>query len=268
MKHSSLSAVATCVTLAMGAHAQTATVSLNASSSTVSAGDTVTVSLDVSYTTGSASSGLFGSPGLFGFGGNVDASGDPSVLAGVTASSPTTAAALTSGVTTSLNTGAFVRAAAGRTLSDGGFTGNPAQVLSFDVVIDASAPDGDLTLSYDGAVVLALGDTLTTYSTTPGVNQQTLNNATVTITIGNACIPDVTTTGTNPGDADYGNPDGEVSVSDLTYFVEFWLANDLSVADVTTDGSNPGDAGFGSPDSAVTVSDLTFFVEQWLAGCP
>ncbi|MEM1331449.1 MAG: hypothetical protein AAGG07_12910 [Planctomycetota bacterium] len=33
---------------------------------------------------------------------------------------------------------------------------------------------------------------------------------------------DVTTSGTNPGDAGYGRPDGVVDVADLTFFVEQW----------------------------------------------
>ncbi|MEM1329891.1 MAG: hypothetical protein AAGG07_04950 [Planctomycetota bacterium] len=39
----------------------------------------------------------------------------------------------------------------------------------------------------------------------------------------NVCIADVTTTNTNPGDADYSVPDGGVDVSDLTFFVEAWI---------------------------------------------
>ncbi|MEM1331388.1 MAG: GC-type dockerin domain-anchored protein [Planctomycetota bacterium] len=82
------------------------------------------------------------------------------------------------------------------------------------------------------------------------------------------CPADITTDGANPGDAGYLVPDGSVTVSDLTAFVEQWLANDLAVADITTDGANPGDAGFLVPDGAVTVNDLTVYVELWLAGCP
>ncbi|MEM1330369.1 MAG: cytochrome c peroxidase [Planctomycetota bacterium] len=82
------------------------------------------------------------------------------------------------------------------------------------------------------------------------------------------CVADVTTDGTNPGDADYGFSDGGVTIADLSYFVEQWVAQTPSVADVTTDGSNPGDAGYGVADGAVTVADLSYFVEQWIAGCP
>ena len=82
------------------------------------------------------------------------------------------------------------------------------------------------------------------------------------------CRPDITTDGANPGDPGYGVPDGAVTVADLTYFVEQWIANNAAVADVTTDGTNPGDPGFGVPDGLVTVADLTFFVELWIRGCP
>ncbi|MEM1329906.1 MAG: GC-type dockerin domain-anchored protein [Planctomycetota bacterium] len=82
------------------------------------------------------------------------------------------------------------------------------------------------------------------------------------------CTPDVTTDGANLGDPGFGEPDGVVTVSDLTFFVEAWLAGNPAVADVTTEGTNPGEPGFGTPDGSITVTDLTFLVEAWLAGCP
>ncbi|MEM1331473.1 MAG: GC-type dockerin domain-anchored protein [Planctomycetota bacterium] len=82
------------------------------------------------------------------------------------------------------------------------------------------------------------------------------------------CIPDVTTDGSNPGDAEFGVPDGSVTTADLTFFVEQWINGAAAIADVTTDGTNPGDAQFGVPDGSVTTADLTFFVEAWVAGCP
>ncbi|MEM1330367.1 MAG: alpha-amylase family glycosyl hydrolase [Planctomycetota bacterium] len=82
------------------------------------------------------------------------------------------------------------------------------------------------------------------------------------------CTPDVTTNDTNPGDALFGVPDGEVSVTDLTYFVEAWINGDQTVADLTTNDTNPGGALFGVPDGEVSVTDLTFFVEAWVNGCP
>ncbi|MEM1331032.1 MAG: hypothetical protein AAGG07_10765 [Planctomycetota bacterium] len=37
------------------------------------------------------------------------------------------------------------------------------------------------------------------------------------------CVVDLTTSGTNPGDPDYGVPDGQVTAADLTCYVELWL---------------------------------------------
>ncbi|MEM1331611.1 MAG: GC-type dockerin domain-anchored protein [Planctomycetota bacterium] len=83
------------------------------------------------------------------------------------------------------------------------------------------------------------------------------------------CGPaDLTTDGTNPGDTGYGAPDAQVTVTDLTYFAEAWVAGDLSIADLTTFGTNPGDPNYGVPDQQVSVTDLTYFVELWIAGCP
>ncbi|MEM1331037.1 MAG: GC-type dockerin domain-anchored protein [Planctomycetota bacterium] len=83
----------------------------------------------------------------------------------------------------------------------------------------------------------------------------------------NACVADITTDGTNPGDEGFGTPDGSVSTADLAYFVERWVASSL-IADVTSGGTNPGDSGYGVPDGEVTAADLSYFVEIWLAGCP
>ncbi|MEM1331562.1 MAG: S8 family serine peptidase [Planctomycetota bacterium] len=75
---------------------------------------------------------------------------------------------------------------------------------------------------------------------------------------------DLTTGGSNPGDASYGVPDGAVDVADLTFLVEAWVSLS-AIADLTTSGSNPGDAGYGVPDATVDVADLSFFVELWLS---
>ena len=78
---------------------------------------------------------------------------------------------------------------------------------------------------------------------------------------------DYTTAGANPGEPEFGTPDGSIDVADLTYFVEAWVVGDVAEADVTTDGANPGDSGFGERDYRVTVSDLVWFVERWITGC-
>ncbi|MEM1331034.1 MAG: GC-type dockerin domain-anchored protein [Planctomycetota bacterium] len=82
------------------------------------------------------------------------------------------------------------------------------------------------------------------------------------------CIADVTTDGANQGEAGYGIPNGEITVTDLTFFVEQWLAGNASRTDLTTDGANAGDPGYGEPDGLVAITDLTYYVENWLAGCP
>ena len=84
---------------------------------------------------------------------------------------------------------------------------------------------------------------------------------------GTPCIPDITTDGANPGDPGFGEPDGAVTVADLTFFVGQWVEGGLAVADITTAGTNPGDPGFGVPDGVIAVAELTFFVEQWIGGC-
>ncbi|MEM1331322.1 MAG: GC-type dockerin domain-anchored protein [Planctomycetota bacterium] len=74
---------------------------------------------------------------------------------------------------------------------------------------------------------------------------------------------DVTSDGANPGDGYHGVPDGLVTVTDLTYFIEAWNAH-ISVADITTLGANPGDGLYMVPDGVVDVTDLSTFVEVWL----
>jgi hypothetical protein len=81
-------------------------------------------------------------------------------------------------------------------------------------------------------------------------------------------IADVTTTGAGAGDPGFGVPDGEVTGADIQYFVNFWVAGDVSVADVTTTGAGAGDPGFGVPDGQVTGADIQYFVNFWVLGCP
>ncbi|MEM1331470.1 MAG: GC-type dockerin domain-anchored protein [Planctomycetota bacterium] len=80
------------------------------------------------------------------------------------------------------------------------------------------------------------------------------------------CPADVTTNGANPGHPAFGQPDGLVTTTDLTFFIEAWI-NGAARADITTDGTVPGDARYEIPDLNITVADLSRFVELWLAGC-
>ena len=84
-----------------------------------------------------------------------------------------------------------------------------------------------------------------------------------------ACSPaDLTTTGAGVGDSGFGVPDGEVTATDLQYFVNGWFADDTAIADLTTTGAGEGDPGFGVPDGEVTATDLQYYVNLWFAGCP
>lgn len=80
------------------------------------------------------------------------------------------------------------------------------------------------------------------------------------------CLGDVTTTNTNPGDEEYGAPDGNIDGADLSYYVELWL-NTSPNADWTTDNTNPGETGYGQADGIVSGADLSYYVEAWITGC-
>ncbi|MEM1331654.1 MAG: GC-type dockerin domain-anchored protein [Planctomycetota bacterium] len=221
--------------------------------------------MSTSFENSGSGEGVFAPAGLWGFGGTISSS-DPT---NVSSSSVLPNAMLTLGPVAEANGAQLVRAAAGRTLLDGGLPASPVTLLTFDLTISPDTPDGPMTLTYDGAVVLSSGDSLVTLSTAPGPGQSTLEALALVLTVSSStCDPDITTDGANPGDPSFLVPDGQVTVSDLTTFVERWLVQDVAVADITTDGANPGDPDFLVPDGQVTVSDLSGFVELWLAGCP
>ncbi|MEM9066020.1 MAG: spondin domain-containing protein [Planctomycetota bacterium] len=84
------------------------------------------------------------------------------------------------------------------------------------------------------------------------------------------CIGDLTTAGaTIAGQPGFGVPDGLADLDDLGFYLNAWLAIDLTVADLTTSaGTLGGQPGFGIPDGVVDLDDLGFFLNAWLAGCP
>ena len=82
------------------------------------------------------------------------------------------------------------------------------------------------------------------------------------------CPADLTTQGAGVGDPGFGVPDGLVTASDINYFVNAWVSNDLSVADLTTQGAAVGDASYGVSDGLVTGADINYYVNLWVAGCP
>ncbi|MEL7473410.1 MAG: hypothetical protein AAGK04_08835, partial [Planctomycetota bacterium] len=178
------------------AAAQTAMVDVTAPSTSAMPGDVLTITVAADYDTAGAPGGVFGAAGFYGFGGNMTVSG-PSA-ADVTASAPALNAMLTFGPTTDLAVGPdLLRAGAGRGLL-GGLGDDPATMLTFTLTIDPAAADGSVTLDFDGAVVLVLGDALTSFATAPGVNQSTLttNALTINISSSNACdFADITADG-------------------------------------------------------------------------
>ena len=79
----------------------------------------------------------------------------------------------------------------------------------------------------------------------------------------------MTTTGaTLPGQPGFGEPDFDIDLDDLGFYLTGWLDSD-ELADVTTTGATvSGQPGFGQPDGAIDLDDLGFFLTIWLSGCP
>ena len=80
------------------------------------------------------------------------------------------------------------------------------------------------------------------------------------------CSADITTTGAPAGGLGDGVPDGEITGTDLSFFVNGWLVGD-SVADVTTQNAPQGDTLYGEPDGIVTGADIQYYVNMWVSGC-
>lgn len=242
MNTSSKLTITGALAIAMSASAQTAAVDLTASNEQPEPGETVTITLSADFTLNGAGPGVFGAAGLYGFGGDILATGD----ANGTATAPTVNTDLGFGLTTSApNAGAIVRAAAGRGL-EGGLPMSPTDLMSFDVAIASDAPAGSsLTLTYDGALVLVLDSSLTTYATDPGMNQQALAPASVTLTVqGGGC-----------NNADLAEPFGILDLGDISAFVGGFTTMD-PIADLA--------APFGIFD----LADISLFVGDFTSGCP
>jgi hypothetical protein len=222
---------------------QSASLELTSAQAAVSPGDTVTVTAVVSYDLAGAGGGIFGNPGLYGFGGTVSAGG--SGASDVSAESAVVSGDLASGsVSVTAASPMLVRAAGGRGLLDG-LGDNPADVLTFDLTVDSEAEDGEVTLSFDGAVVLGLGASLNTFSTTPGDNQGTLTVTSLVLTIGSS--------GCNP--ADLAEPFGQLTFGDISAFLGAFSANDPS-------------ADLAAPFGQFTFGDISAFLGAFSAGCP
>ncbi|MEO1584325.1 MAG: GC-type dockerin domain-anchored protein [Planctomycetota bacterium] len=221
--------------------AQSATVSLVAPSVMVAPGASVAIDLVVDYSTGTAGAGVFGPAGLYGFGGEMITSGP--AAGSISGSGTTTAAFLPLGPFALDNPGGsgIARCTAGRLLSQGGLPGSSQVVASFNVDIEAGASPGDsVTIDYEGAVVLSQDDRLVTYSTTPGVNQESLSTVSLTLTIGGGRLC-----------ADQNN-DGLVTPADFNGWILNFNQGSL-LADTNQDG-------------AVTPADFNGWILAFNAG--
>ncbi len=72
---------------------------------------------------------------------------------------------------------------------------------------------------------------------------------------------------TDPNDAAYGVPDGQVDGSDFFYFLDQFVGGNLAVADLSG-SSDPNDPGYGTPDGLLDGSDFFYFLDVFVAGCP
>lgn len=224
------------------AAAQSATLALEAPATSVAPGGSVTVTATVTFDTGSASPGVFGSAGLYGFGGDVSASGSAS--GNVAGSTPAVSGQFTFGTVANVSAApGVVRAAAGRGLA-GGLSGGQTAVFSFDLAADVAA-SGEVTLDYAGAVVLVLDDSLVTFSTNPGPNQSSLTVTPLTLTVGSAGC----------SDADTVEPFGTLDIDDVLAFLNGFATQD-PVADIAP------------PTGVFDIDDVLAFLNAFAAGCP
>ena len=229
-------ALALAASLAAG---QSASISVVSSDSTVAPGGSFTVSVQTTFDTGGASGGLFGAAGFYGFGGSVSASAD-----GLSSGVPTLNGMLAFGPVAAGGSGAnLATGAAGRGLA-GGIAADPGDLMTFTVDVAGDADSGDIDLSFEGAVVLVEGDSLVTYSTNPGPNQQMLSVTGTTITIGAG--------GCNV--SDIAMPFGVLDLGDIGAFVGGFTAQQ-PIADL--DGNGIYD-----------LADIGLFVSNFTAGCP
>ena len=148
--------------------------------------------------------------------------------------------------------------------------GQPAPLIDLDATIIAGT--AELTL---GGVS---GDAQTSFLTTGYLGDADLGvvplaPGTITVVVqlpgGTLAVPvdinavpscgpaDVTTDGTANG-----IPDGQVTLSDFSFYLSLWGGGALA-ADLTTDGT-----ANGVPDGTVTLSDFSFYLALWGAGCP
>lgn len=223
------------------AAAQSASVYFDITDPTIAPGETTQVRVMTTYDLAGASAGLFGTPGLFGFGGDITITG--AAASDVALDAPAINPLLTSGATLGSIVGTDIsRIGAGRGL-DGGVGDNPAELFRFDLTADPDADPASISLAFTGTVVLALNDRLDSHSTAPGINQSTLAVTPGTIDIAAGCNP-----------ADIAPQFGILDLADISLFINAFVTTQPP-ADI--DGNGIWD-----------LTDINQFVMTFTAGCP
>ncbi|MAY75468.1 MAG: hypothetical protein CMJ31_12295 [Phycisphaerae bacterium] len=220
------------------AAAQSATVTVEAPSS-AAAGSTFTASVVADFDAMGLGDGIFGSAGLFLFGGDVDGTG-PATASNIAidAAFP----ALQAGGMANAGSVEHVGAGVGAAPAIGG---SSATLFTFDVTVDAGAMNGaEIELTYDGAVVLDANNSLILFSSNDP-NAMTLNVVGATVTVGTGMC----------SVADLGAPMGVLDIADVVTFLQRFGAMDPS-------------ADLGAPMGTFDIADVVTFLQVFGAGCP
>jgi len=119
-----------------------------------------------------------------------------------------------------------------------------------------TSPDGaDWLYAGDRTVNAGGGTKFIGLAVTSRDNNQTAEALFESVELRPFCPADVTTEGTSNG-----VQDGDVTLSDFSYYLSLW-SNQAPSADLTTEGSSNG-----TPDGMVSLSDFSFYLALWSAG--
>lgn len=70
----------------------------------------------------------------------------------------------------------------------------------------------------------------------------------------------------DPNHAAYGRGDGQLDSSDFFFYLDMFVAGDVSIADLTG-SSDPNDPAYGTPDGIIDGSDFFFYLDMFAAAC-
>ncbi len=71
----------------------------------------------------------------------------------------------------------------------------------------------------------------------------------------------------DPNDPAYGRPDGTLDIADFFYYLDQFVAGNLSIADLTG-SSDPNHPAYGQPDGQLDGSDFFYYLDRFVDGCP